>query len=157
VASRTKDFKPYLIARRGERNVPKRYLKRAYWSDIGDAGYWVKHNSDYYIVEFNFDFHVWTNARYSAPQSAWEITGIVPTEVGLDISDEEVVPRSDYGPIDGQPDPESDQSKKGFFDTDDEEESLAPEDIEIKPTDKEDNQEEQIANLAQNIPTVLTQ
>ena len=53
------------LNRRGERNVPKKYLKLAVYTPEGDEqGYFVYHNSSFIPVEFDFTHCFWYIIKY---------------------------------------------------------------------------------------------
>ena len=53
------------LNRRGERNVPKKYLKAAIYTPEGDEqGYFVYHNSSFIPVEFDFTHCFWYTIKY---------------------------------------------------------------------------------------------
>jgi hypothetical protein len=59
--SYTRDsFTAKYLNRRGNRSVPKKYLKTAQWALIdNEEGYYCHHNGFYYPIEFNYDQGYW--------------------------------------------------------------------------------------------------
>ena len=98
------------IDRRGERNVPKRYLKEADWCEDGPLGarYYITDPDDPSIlipIDFNFKHLQWGCTHPKKDQFVLERPA--PTRYGLRIFDEErTQDRSCWGPIDGAPDKE---------------------------------------------------
>ena len=100
------------LNRRGERNVPKKYLKTAVYTPKGDEqGYFVYYNRIFTPVEFDFTHCFWYIVKYNDQQSCWLSHKLPKPEYGLDIPDSEVTDRSDWGPIDDGED-DSDQAIK---------------------------------------------
>src|ERR1700744_5694957 len=102
-------FQPYQIDRRGERNVPLRYLKNATW--ITDAegcpGYQVHRPgrpSPWYNVEFNHIAKCWCEVIPSALRGDdhWTVVQPCRPEYECDILVSEVTTRGEEGPLDGQ-------------------------------------------------------
>ena len=122
------------LNRRGERNIPKKYLKAAVYMPKGDEqGYFVYHNSLFLPVEFDFTHCFWYIVKYDNQQSTWVSHKLPKPEYGLEILDSEVTDWSEWGPIDdGQDD--SDQS-----DQEETKSEAHPESINIKiPTQEEE-------------------
>ena len=74
VASRAeKVFKVGIpLNRRGEHNVPKKYLKLATYTPNGDEqGYFVYHNNSFFPVEFDFTHCFWYIVKYDNQRSCW--------------------------------------------------------------------------------------
>ena len=138
------------LNRRGERNVPKKYLKAAVYMPAGDEqGYFIYHNGLFIPVEFDFTHCFWYIIKYNDQQSCWLSHKLPKTEYGLEILDSEVTNRSKWGPIDDGKD-NSDQS--GQEETRSE---AHPESIDIKiPTQEEERSERQLEKLAEHIPTL---
>ena len=98
------------IDRRGERNVPKRYLKEADWCEDGPLG------TEYYIadpdnpsilipIDFNFKYLQWGCTH--PKKDRFIVERPTPARYGLCIFDKErTQDRSCWGPIDGTPDEE---------------------------------------------------
>ena len=99
-------FRPYIIERRGERNVPQIYLGAARWRTIrGDTGYYVNiptRPSQWYPVEFNFENLCWVEIAWNAPQNYWDVLRPAGLEYCCDIPECDVQTRGNWGPIDGQ-------------------------------------------------------
>ena len=138
------------LNRRGERNVPKKYLKSAIYTPEGDErGYFVYHNDSFIPVEFDFTHCFWYIVKYDNQQSCWVSNKLPSKQYNLDIPDSEVTDRSEWGPIDD-----------GKTDTDpsDNEETKSegqPESIDIKiPTKEEEKTERQLEKLAEYIPSL---
>src|ERR1700744_2697356 len=73
-----RDFTPYSIKNRGERNVPTQYLQEARWGTIrGVMGCFMdipSRLSWYYPVEFNFKHTCWCEVQRNESQNQWDIT-----------------------------------------------------------------------------------
>jgi hypothetical protein len=165
LASTTKRFetlKPYYLSRRGDRNVPVRYLKAVYWAESSNpafTGYTFFDGENAHHVEFNFENHCWVEVTYSS--LGWNSQGKpCPAKWGLDIADHEIVDRSAWGQIDGQEDPEAspEVTKSNPIvppSNPDNDLYQDPENIDIKipTTDLEEQQEQAIESLASSIPT----
>ena len=98
------------LDRRGERNVPKRYLKEADWCEdrpLG-TGYYIANPDDPSIlipVDFNFKYLQWGCTHKK--KDLFAVERPAPTRYGLQIFDEERTDdRSHWGLIDGTPDEE---------------------------------------------------
>ena len=93
------------LNRRGECNVPKKYLKAAIYTPEGDEqGYFVYHNGSFIPVEFDFTHCFWYTVKYNNQRSGWASHKLLLPEHGLDILDSEVTDRSEWGPIDDSKD-----------------------------------------------------
>ena len=69
------------LNRRGERNVPKKYLKTAMYTPKGDEqGYFVYHNDSFIPVEFDFTHCFWYTVKYNSQKSCWETHKLPPPE-----------------------------------------------------------------------------
>ena len=96
------------IDRRGERHVPKRYLKEADWNEDGSlgTGYYTADPDNPSIlipVDFNFKYLQWGCTFRNKDKLVVERPA--PVCYGLRIFDEErTQDRSQWGPIDGTPD-----------------------------------------------------
>jgi hypothetical protein len=160
LASRTDSFQQgSRLIRRGERTVPKRYIKSAHWLKVGDdEGYFAVHKGAYFPIEFNYEHCYWYGVKYSDIRSTWETLRLAPSEYFLDIQDNEVVPRSDWGLLDAD-DPETDNEEGPsycFGEPTGESQSGGPEDIDVQiPEEKNEQYEAQLQALAAAIP-VLT-
>ena len=79
------------LNRRGECNVPKRFLKAALYTPTGDKqGYFVYHNSLFIPVEFDFTHCFWYIVKYNNQQSCWVSHKLPKPQYGLDIPDSKV-------------------------------------------------------------------
>ena len=144
------------LDRRGERNVPKRYLKEADWCKEGPlgTGYYVADPDDPAIlipVDFNFKYLQWGCTLQKKDKFILERPA--PVRYGLHIFDEErTQDRSHWGPIDGTldeeevPDPQFKFGSEAGGDTPDP-------DIVIPVSQRE---ETDIAALAQLIPSHIS-
>ena len=98
--------KEYHLPRRGDRNVPLRYLKGAEWieckedQDLSPGYYATNDDSDLIPVEFDFEAIQWGEAK-ATPEGTIKVCRPAPIELGLRIFDEERVERSQWGPRDG--------------------------------------------------------
>jgi hypothetical protein len=160
LASRTDSFQQgSRLLRRGERTIPKRYIKSAHWLKVGDdEGYFAVHKGTYFPIEFNYEHCYWYCVKYSDIRSTWETLRVAPSEYFLDIQDDEVVPRSDWGLLD-QDDPETDNEEGPsyrFGEPSSESQQGGPEDIDVQiPEERNEHYEAQLQALAAAIP-VLT-
>jgi hypothetical protein len=160
LASRTDSFQQGShLLRQGEQTVPKRYIKSAHWLKVGDnEGYFAVHKGAYFPIEFNYEHCYWYCVKYSDIRSTWETLQVAPSEYFLDIQDDEVVPRSDWGLLDTE-DPETDNEEGPsyrFGEPVGESQSGGPEDIDIQiPEERNEQYEAQLQALAAAIP-VLT-
>jgi hypothetical protein len=143
LASRTDSFQQgSRLLRRGERTVPKRYIKSAHWLKVGDnKGYIAVHKGTYFPIEFNYEHCYWYCVKYSDIRSTWETLRVAPSEYFLDIQDEEVFPQSDWGLL-NQDDPETD-NKEGpsyrFGEPASKSQQGGPEDIDVQiPAEKDE-------------------
>jgi hypothetical protein len=145
------------VDRRGERNVPKRYLKDAEWySDkyLGE-GYYVADPDDddrFCAVDFNFDTLQW--GLTEPVEGQYRITRPIPVKYGLRIFDEERQDRSRWGPIDGTTENEEPLAQIFKFGSD---QGDTPDpDIDIAGNESKEREERTLAALAQLIPTHIT-
>ena len=101
------------LERRGERNVPKRYLKNAEWAKKGPlgVGYYIRdpdndsEEPNIIAVDFNFQALQW-GLTY-AEEEHYILERLAPIKCGLRIFDKERTPdQSHWGPLDGTPDKE---------------------------------------------------
>jgi hypothetical protein len=157
LVSRTDSFQQgSRLLQRGARTVPKRYIKSAHWLKVGDnEGYFAVHKGAYFPIEFNYKHCYWYCVKYSDIRSTWETLQVAPSEYFLNIQDDEVVPRSDWGLLDAD-DPETD-NKEGpsyrFGEPTSESQSGGPEDIDVQiPEGKDEQYEAQLQALAAAIP-----
>ena len=135
------------LNRRGERNVPKKYLKAAIYTPEGDEqGYFVYHNGSFIPVEFDFTHCFWYTVKYDNQRSCWASHKLPKPEYGLDILDSEVTDRSEWGPID--------DSKDSSDEEEEDTKSIGhPESIDIKiPTQEEEKTERQLEEIAEYFP-----
>ena len=151
------------IGRRGDRNVPRRYLKNVTWLKVSDdMGYFIFFKGAYFPIKFNFEYHYWYQIKYDEGTSNWVTHHVAPIDHLLSIPENEIVPWSDWGPRDGD------------IDTDDDGEGVKypehqpsthnsptsrpltaePEEICIPANNQEDCQEEQLEGLASLIPSL---
>ena len=104
LATTTLDY----LERRGECNVPKRYLKDADWCENGPlgTGYYIADSDNPSIliaVDFNFKHLQWGCTHQK--EDKFMVERPAPTRYGLRIFDEErTQDRSQWGPLDGSPD-----------------------------------------------------
>ena len=132
------------LNRRGERNVPKKYLKSALYTKGDEEGYFVYHNGTYLTVEFDFTHCFWYTVKYNNQKSCWVTYSIPKPELGRDIPDSEVTDRSEWGPIDNGDSSEEEEETKS---------EGHPESIDIKiPTKEEERTERQLEKLAEQFP-----
>jgi hypothetical protein len=160
LASRTDSFQQgSRLLQRGERTVPKRYIKSAHWLKVGDdKGYFAVHKGAYFPIEFNYEHCYWYCFKYSNIRSTWETLQVAPSEYFLDIQEDEVVARSDWGLLDGNnPDTDNEEGPSYCFsEPSGESQQGGPEDIDIQiPEEKDERYEAHLQNLAAAIP-VLT-
>ena len=98
------------LDQRGERNVPKRYLKDTNWCKEGSlgTGYYIANPEDPSIlipIDFNFKHLQWGCTHQKKDQFVLERPALA--RYGLRIFDEErTQDRSCWGPIDGTPNEE---------------------------------------------------
>jgi hypothetical protein len=93
-----------IVERRGERNVPRRYLKDAEWHTdkyLGEGYYVADPDEDdtFCTVDFSFDTLQW--GLTEPIEGQYQITHPIPVKYGLRIFDEERQDRSRWGPLDG--------------------------------------------------------
>jgi hypothetical protein len=145
------------VDRRGERNVPKRYLKDAEWyldKYLGE-GYYVADPDDedrFCAVDFNFDTLQW--GLTEPVEGQYRITRPIPVKYGLRIFDEERQDRSRWGPIDGTTENEEPLAQIFKFGSD---QGDTPDpDIDIAGNESKEREERALAALAQLIPTHIT-
>ena len=152
LATTTLDY----LERRGERNVPKRYLKDADWCEEGPLGpgYYIADSDDPSIlitVDFNFKHLQWGCTHQN--KDKFVVERPAPARYRLRIFDEErTQDRSQWGPLDGSPDedevpnPQFKFGSKAGGDTPDP-------DIVIPQSQEE---ESRIAAIAQLIPSLIS-
>jgi hypothetical protein len=146
-----------LVERRGERNVPKRYLRDAEWYTdkyLGE-GYYVADPDDkdrFCAVDFNFDTLQW--GLTEPIEGQYRITRPIPVKYGLRIFDEERQDCSRWGPIDGTSNHEEPLAQTFKFGSD---QGDTPDpDIDISGNESKEQEERALAALAQLIPTHIT-
>ena len=147
--------KEYYLSRRGDRNVPLRYLKGAEWveqkeyQDLSPGYYSTNDDGDLIPIEFDFEAIQWGIAE-ATPEGTIRVRRPAPIELGLRIFDEERVDRSQWGPIDGTIPPEETPAPQFRFGSDN---GDTPDpDLQIPATDKSEREEQFLAQLAQLIP-----
>jgi hypothetical protein len=157
LASRTDSFQPgSRLLRRGERTVPRRYIKSAHWLKVGDdKGYFAVHKGAYFPIEFNYEHCYWYCVKYSDIRSTWETLRVAPSEYFLDIQEDKIVSRSDWGLLDGN-DPNT-NNKEGpsyhFGENSGESQQGGPEDINVQiPEEKDERYKAHLQSLAAAIP-----
>ncbi len=150
----------YFLVRRGERNVPQRFLKSTVWvpyqrNNQGTPGYFTQLYHDnpnsLYPVEFNFDLILWVDIQYSNSNSKWYTYRLTNFPTLYLTEEERNIVRSNWGPLDGQEDPlvsEPEQIEPCAAS----EELSDNEEIHIPTTDLLDQEEQQLANLMEQIP-----
>jgi hypothetical protein len=98
------------VSRRGEQNIPKRYLKEAEWLDKDYSwGYYTTSNdsdNDNTLIAIDFDFGSlqWGVTRQLPDNRGFAIKRPAPIKLGLCIYNEERVDQSCWGPLDGEED-----------------------------------------------------
>jgi hypothetical protein len=146
-----------LVERRGERNIPKRYLKDAEWYTdkyLGDRYYVADPDEDntFCAVDFSFDTLQW--GLTEPVKGKYRITRPIPVKYGLRIFDEERQDRSRWGPIDGTSNSEEPLAQTFKFGSD---QGDTPDpDIDISGNESKEQEEHALAALAQLIPTHIT-
>ena len=138
------------LEHRGERNVPKKYLKEARWDAPNepdgtiDLGYFAQDREGNYIpVDFDFNTLTW-GTTHRTRKGKYRLTIPAPIELGLRIIDEERVPRSDWGEIDGT---------KNHDDTPDEQSEEEEIDSPHTPAVGNTDEETELQKIAESIPT----
>ena len=138
------------LEHRGERNVPKRYLKEARWDAHNEPdgtinlGYFAQDREGNYIpVDFDFNTLTW-GTTHRTRKGKYRLTIPAPIDLGLRIVDEERAPRSDLGEIDG--------AKKGE-DTPDEQSEEEGIDSPHTPAAGNTDEETELQKIAESIPT----
>ena len=93
VSRAEKVFKKGLpINRRGDCNIPKRYLQDATYVTVGDdTGYFVKYKSAYFHIEFDFTHCFWYLVKYNTQKSCWESNKLPTEDYNLDIQDYHII------------------------------------------------------------------
>ena len=150
-----------IVDRRGDQNIPKRYLKGARWNpkDISDLplgpGYYIinpdNDKDDWIPVDFDFDALQWGLTYQQAADNKFEIYRPAPIDHGLRIYREERTwDRSQWGPIDRTTDPEEEGVTFRFGSDNN---TPEPEDINIPSTDKEERAKSALTDLARLLPS----
>ena len=89
-------IKEYYLSRRGDRNVPLRYIKGAEWverkedQDLSPGYYALNDDSDLIPIEFDFEAIQWGVAE-ATPEGTIRVRRPTPIELNLRIFDEERV------------------------------------------------------------------
>ena len=144
------------LDRRGERNVPKRYLKEADWNEEGPlgAGYYTADPDDPSIlipVDFNFKYLQWGCTH--PKKDKFVVERPAPIRYGLHIFDEErTQDRSQWGPLDGETD--KDETPNPNFKFGSEAGGDTPDPDVVIPQNPEE--ESKIAAIAQLIPSYIS-
>ena len=153
--SKVAPTKEYHLARRGDRNVPLRYIKGAEWVEqkenqaLSPGYYALNDDSDLVPIEFDFEAIQWGVAE-ATPEGTIRVRRPAPIELNLRIFDEERVERSQWGPRDGTNIPEETLAPKFRFGSDN---GDTPDpDLNIPTTEKSEREEQFLAQLAQLIP-----
>ena len=140
------------LERRGECNVPRRYLKEAHWDTHNnpdgtiDLGYYAQdRNDNYHAIDFDFNTLTWGTTHIKS-NGKYRLTIPVPIELGLRIFDEERAPRSDWGEIDSARNPDDTPDDR----SDDEEEQP---DSPHTPAPGNTDEETELQRIAEAIPT----
>ena len=138
------------LEHRGERNVPKRYLKNARWDAHNEPdgtinlGYFAQDREGNYIpVDFDFNTLTW-GTTHRTRKGKYRLTIPAPIKLGLCIVDEERAPRSDWGEIDGA---------KNREDTPDEQSEEEEIDSPCTPAAGNTDEETELQKIAESIPT----
>ena len=152
LATTTLDY----LERRGERNVPKRYLKEADWCEEGPLGegYYIADNDDPSIliaVDFNFKNLQWGCTHQKGDKFVVERPA--PVRYGLHIFDKErTQDRSQWGPIDGTPDEDETPNPEFKFGSEAGGDTPDP-DVVIPQSQEEENR---ITAVAQLFPSFIS-
>ena len=152
LATTTLDY----LEQRGERNVPKRYLKDADWCEEGPLGpgYYIADSDNPSIliaVDFNFKHLQWGCTHQK--KDKFVVERPAPACYGLRIFDEErTQDRSQWGPLDGSPDEDEAPNPQFKFRSEAGGDTPDP-DIVIPQFPEEENK---IAAIAQLIPSYIS-
>jgi hypothetical protein len=122
-----------------------------------DEGYFAVHKGTYFPIEFNYEHCYWYCVKYSDIRSTWETLRVAPSEYFLEIQDDEVVPRSDWGLLDSD-NPETDNEEGPSFRFSEPASGSQPdnlEDINVQTTEQDEQYKVHLQELAAAIP-VLT-
>ena len=154
-----------IVDRRGDQNVPKRYLKAARWNpedDVSDLslgpGYYVinpdEGKDDWIPIDFDFDALQWGLRYQRAADNKFEIYRPAPIDHGLWIYEEERTwDRSRWGLIDGTKDPEEGISFR--FGSNGNTPEPESEDVSIPTIDQAEKLDSAIADLAAILPSFI--
>jgi hypothetical protein len=146
-----------IVNQRGERNVPKRYLKDAEWYTdkyLGDGYYVADPDEDdtFCAVDFSFNTLQWVLTE--PIEDKYQITCPIPVKYGLQIFEEERQDHSRWGPVDGTSNDEEPLAQTFKFGSD---QGDTPDpDIDISGNESKEQEERALAALAQLIPTHIT-
>jgi hypothetical protein len=123
-----------------------------------DKGYFAVHKGTYFPIEFNYEHCYWYCVKYSDIRSTWETLRVAPSKYFLEIQDDEVVSRNNWGLLDSN-NPETNNEEGPSFrfgEPASESQQGGPEDIDIQiPAEKDEQYETHLQELAAAIP-VLT-
>ena len=151
-----------LLERRGEHNIPKRYLKNAEWTKKGPlgTGYYIgdpddeSKNPNIIPVDFNFQALQWGLTHKEDDHFILERPA--PFRYGLCIFDEERTPdQSHWGPLDGTPDKEEAPETSFKFGSNTGGDTPDP-DISIPLSQNTQEEELKLAAIAQLIPSHIS-
>ena len=152
LATTTLDY----LERRGERNVPKRYLKDADWCEEGPLGpgYYIADSDDPSIliaIDFNFKYLQWGCTHQQ--KDKFVVERPAPVRYGLRIFDEErTQDRSQWGPLDGTSDKDEVPNPQFKFGSEAGGDTPDP-DVVIPQSQEEENR---IAAITQLIPSHIS-
>jgi hypothetical protein len=123
-----------------------------------DKGYFAVHKGMYFPIEFNYEHCYWYCVKYSNIRSSWETIQVAPSKYFLDIQDEEIAPRSNWGRLDGEADSDQEEGPSYHFgDPGSESQPGGPEDIDVQiPEEKDEQFETRLQELAAVIPDLST-
>ena len=132
--------------KRGEHNVPKRYLQDTVYATVGDdTGYFAKLKGAYFPIEFDFTHYFWYLVKYNTQKSCWESNKLPTEEYSLEIPNYHIIDRSKRGPING--------AQSNHSDIEDNKSEGHPESIDIKiPSKEEEESKRKLEKLAESIP-----
>ena len=143
-----------ILKRRGECNVPWRYLKNAHWDAHNhpdgtiDIGYYSQDpDGGHHTVDFDFNTLTW-GTIYKRSNGKYRLTIPAPIELELCIVDEEWAPQSDWGEIDSAEDQNDTPDKPSNTE---EEQPKSP----ITPEKGNTNEELELQCIAEAIPTPI--
>ena len=146
MASSTQD---YTLFSRGEWQVPKKYLKKAFWKEGQHARYYIQDHvqKEDTPVEFNFIKLTWGTVKYSNTHGAYKVSLPSPEELGLTIPGKEKADWSKWGPIDGASETDEDGNPINptfWWNSDQEENHVPDKEVTIPQTDQEQEHEDQL-------------